>query len=144
MAPSQIFQWANIFILPGWLLLIFAPRWKWTERIITGIIITILAIAYLFFIIKSFKPDDIKAFSSLPGVMHLFTNETMVMAGWLHYLAFDLMTGFFEIKNARKLHINHRLIIPCLLLTFMFGPLGLLLYFIIRFIKTKNYFASNY
>jgi hypothetical protein len=144
MAPSQIFQWINIFVVPGWLLLIFAPRWKWTERIITGIIITILAIAYIFFIATSLKADDIKSFSSLAGVMHLFTNETGVLAGWIHYLAFDLLTGLFEIKNARKHHINHQWVIPCLVLTFMLGPVGLLLYFIIRFIKTKNYFASNY
>lgn len=144
MTPAQIFQFVNTFVLPGWLLLIFLPKWKWTDKIITGIIVTILAIFYVYYIAKIFMPADIKSFGSLHGVMQLFTNETAVLAGWIHYLAFDLMTGLFEIKNAQKNNISHLLIIPCLFFTFMFGPIGLLLFFLIRFIKTKNYFAVNY
>lgn len=144
MSPAQAFQFANNFVLPGWLLLIFLPKWRWTDKIITGIIVTILALFYIYYIAQSFKPSTIKSFGSLEGVMQLFTNETAVLAGWIHYLAFDLMTGLFEIKNAQKYGINHLLIIPCLFFTFMFGPVGLILYFLIRFIKTKNYFAVNY
>lgn len=144
MTPAQIFQFVNTFVLPGWLLLIFLPKWKWTDKIITGIIATILAIFYVYYIAKIFTPADIKSFGSLQGVMQLFTNETAVLAGWIHYLAFDLMTGLFEIKNAQKHNISHLLIIPCLFFTFMLGPVGLLLFFLIRFIKTKNYFAVNY
>ena len=144
MTPAQIFQFVNTFVLPGWLLLIFLPKWKWTDKIITGIIVTILAIFYVYYIAKFFMPADIKSFGSLHGVMQLFTNQTAVLAGWIHYLAFDLMTGLFEIKNAQKNNISHLLIIPCLFFTFMFGPIGLLLFFLIRFIKTKNCFAVNY
>jgi hypothetical protein len=66
------------------------------------------------------------------------------VAGWVHYLAFDLMTGLFIKRNALKHGISHWLLIPCLFLTFMFGPIGLLLYFLIRLIITKQYFADNY
>lgn len=141
MNPSQLFQIVNMLVLPGWLLLIFFPRWQWTHKIITGIIVTLLAAVYIFCIMKVFNPDTIKSFGTLQGVMVLFTHETAVLAGWIHYLAFDLMTGLFEIKNAQKNNISHLLVIPCLLFTFMFGPLGLLLYFLVRFFITKKYFA---
>jgi hypothetical protein len=144
MNAAQIFSVANTFVLPGWLLLLFAPRWQWTDRIITGIIVTGLAICYVYCIGKSFAPADIQSFSTLAGVMKLFTNETAVLAGWVHYLAFDLMLGLFEVKNAQKHSINHGLVVPCLLCTFMFGPIGLLLFFLLRMIITKKYFAANY
>jgi hypothetical protein len=144
MTPSQVFSLCNTLVLPGWLLLIIAPRWKWTERIITGIIITFLAATYCFFIFKSFKPGSFESFGSLAGVMQLFTNEEATLAGWIHYLAFDLMIGLFEVKNAQKHKLNHLFIIPCVMVTFMLGPVGLLLYFMLRAIKTRNYFAANF
>jgi hypothetical protein len=76
--------------------------------------------------------------------MELFKNRTLVTAGWVHYLAFDLLTGIFIRKNAQKHGINHWLIVPCLLFTFMLGPIGLLLYLLLRWVITKNYFANNY
>lgn len=144
MNPAQLFQLCSTLVLPGWLLLVAAPRWVWTDRIITGIIITLLAGCYVYCISISFGSFDKNSFSSLPNVMKLFTNETAVLAGWIHYLAFDLMTGVFEVKNAQKHCIHHLLVIPCLLLSFMFGPVGLLLFFIIRIVRTKQYFAANY
>ena len=144
MGAAQIFSFANTFVLPGWLLLIFLPRWQWTGRIITGIIVTILTLFYVYCIARSFKPSDMQSFSTLQGVMRLFTNETAVLAGWIHYLAFDLMVGLFEIKNAQMHKVNHWLVVPCLLFTFMFGPVGVLLFFLLRIAVTKKYFAANY
>ena len=144
MNPEQVFSLCNTLVLPGWLLLIIAPRWKWTDRIITGVIVTLLAITYCYFIFKIFKPADFKSFGSLNGVMQLFTNEEAMLAGWIHYLAFDLMLGLFEVKNAQKHKLNHLFIIPCLIATFMLGPVGLLLFLVLRALKTRNYFASNF
>jgi len=144
MTTEQIFSICNTMVLPGWLLLIFFPAWKFTQHIITGIIITLLAITYAYFVFSNIKPSDLQSFSTLKGVMSLFTNETGVLAGWIHYLAFDLMTGLFIANNAMKHNVNRLLVVPCLLFCFMLGPVGLLLYFIIRAIKTRNYFAANY
>jgi len=55
-----------------------------------------------------------------------------VLAGWVHYLAFDLFIGCWIVLDAQERHIKHLLLVPCLGLTFMFGPVGLLLYFILR------------
>ena len=144
MNAAQLFKIASALVLPGWLLLIIFPRWQWTDKIITGVIIALLAAAYIYCIAQVFTPGTMKSFGTLDGVMKLFTNETAVLAGWIHYLAFDLMTGLFETKNAQKHNIHHLLVIPYLFLTFMFGPAGLLLYLIIRVFVIKKYFAANY
>ena len=89
---------------------------------------------------RSFNTDAFESFISLDGVMQLFRNESAVLAGWIHYLAFDLMEGVFIVLNSLKNNIPHLLVIPCLLLTFMLGPVGLLLYMFIRMLITRRYF----
>ena len=91
---------------------------------------------------RSFNTDAFESFISLDGVMQLFRNESAVLAGWIHYLAFDLMEGVFIVLNSLKNNIPHLLVIPCLLLTFMLGPIGLLLYLFIRILSTRRYFIS--
>ena len=75
-------------------------------------------------------------FSSLPDVALLFTNRWMLLAGWIHYLAFDLLIGAWEVRDARQRAIPHLLVLPCLFLTFMFGPAGWLLYMGLRAVRT--------
>jgi hypothetical protein len=62
----------------------------------------------------------------------LFANRWLLLAGWVHYLVFDLLVGRWEVLDARDRQISHAVVIPCLLLTFMFGPAGWLLYVGIR------------
>jgi heme A synthase len=145
MTPDSIFSICNTIAMIGWLLLIIlSPFWFDTDKLLIGIIVTLFAIVYAWCISQSFAADDVEKFSTLDGVMSLFTNKMAVTAGWVHYLAFDLMTGIWIKKNSLKYGISHWLIIPCLLFTFMLGPVGLLLYFFIRVMKTKQYFADNY
>ena len=70
--------------------------------------------------------------------MVLFTDPYLVTVGWIHYLAFDLFVGCWEVNDSRKQGISHWFVIPCLLLTFLLGPTGLVLYFLIRTIKTRG------
>jgi hypothetical protein len=144
MTSEQLFSVCNTLVLPGWILLFITPRWQWTERIITGVIVILLALVYTFLVAQNLRFSDLKSFGSLDGVILLFTSKNMVLAGWIHYLAFDLMVGLFVVKNAQKLNIPQPFVMLCLVFTFMLGPVGLLLYFIIRAIKTRNYFAANY
>jgi hypothetical protein len=65
-------------------------------------------------------------------VTALFTNAWLLLAGWLHYLAFDLLIGTWEVRDAQERGIPHALVVPCLFLTFMFGPAGWLLYVTLR------------
>ena len=144
MSPDKIFSLCSTLAMAGWIILVFLPFWFHSDKFILGIIIVIFAIVYAWLIFDSFHFYDIKKFSSLQGVMELFDNPVAVTAGWIHYLAFDLLAGIFIKRNGIKHNISHWLLIPCLLLTFMFGPTGLLLYLLIRFIKTRQYFASNF
>ena len=75
------------------------------------------------------------AINRLEGVKQLFANDYILLAGWVHYLAFDLFIGAWEVRDARLVGISHWLVIPCLLFTFMLGPVGLGMYFVLRWNK---------
>lgn len=144
MSPESIFSVCSSFVLLGWITLIFAPFWFHSDKFIIGVIIAILAIVYTWLVATGFDADDFKKFSSLSGVQELFSNKRVMAAGWVHYLAFDLLVGVFIKRNSVLHNIRHIYIIPCLFLTFMLGPVGLLLYLIIRTFKTGNYFSVNF
>lgn len=145
MSPDSVFQTCSTIAMAGWLILIItSPFWSSFDKFLVGIVVTLFAIVYAWLIFQVFRPEDFEKFGSLTGVMELFTDKTAVTAGWVHYLAFDLLTGIWIKKNAQKYGIHHLILLPCLLLTFMLGPIGLLLYLSIRAVKTKQYFASNY
>ena len=145
MSPDSIFQTCSTIAMAGWLVLLtISPFWSSFDKFLIGIIITLLAIVYAWLIFQVFSPGDFEKFSSLNGVMELFTDKTAVTAGWIHYLAIDLLTGIWIKKNAQKYNIHHLILIPCLLVTIMLAPIGLLLYLLVRTIKTKQYFATNY
>lgn len=132
MKAELIFSIANMVALAGWLLLAIGPGWGITRRVVlSGILPLLLSVAYLVIIILFFGRSE-GGFGSLPEVMKLFTNEWAMLAGWIHYLAFDMFIGAWEVKDAREKGVSHLLVIPCLVLTFLLGPIGLLLYHIIR------------
>ncbi|MBC7872549.1 MAG: DUF4281 domain-containing protein [Ferruginibacter sp.] len=144
MTPDTIFSICNVIAMVGWVILIVLPMWQTSDKFIIGVIAALFAIIYTYYIATNIAAIDMKSFSSLKGVTALFTNPLAVLLGWVHYLAFDLLVGTWIKNNSRKYGIPHWLIIPCLLLTFLFGPVGLLLYLLVRFIKTRNYFSANY
>lgn len=139
MNAETIFSIANFIALAGWIFLVFAPRWSWTRRIIlSGAISLLLAVAYLVLIVLFFGKAE-GGFGSLAEVMKLFTNQWAALAGWIHYLAFDLFTGSWEVKDSQARGISHWFVVPCLILTFLFGPIGFLLYHILRLsVPNKN------
>ena len=148
-ALSKIFKVSSIFAMAGWFLLVVLPSWQYSQFIVVGIIVTLLSFIYTYLIIfgKRLDAPGYKSsgnFSSLQGVMDLFKSPRAVLAGWIHYLAFDLFIGLFIVSNAAHYDISHWLLVPCLLLALMFGPAGLLLYFVIRFAVTQDYMAVNY
>jgi hypothetical protein len=131
MSPEALFSLCSTLVLPAWLLLAIAPRWRWTQPVASVAVPLLLASTYLFLIATSFRPGE-GGFGSLAEVAKLFANPKLLLAGWVHYLAFDLFTGSWEVRDAMQLRIPHALVIPCLVLTFLFGPIGLLAYFVLR------------
>lgn len=138
MKAEQIFSIASLLAMVSWLLIIILPRWRFTAKIVlNGTIPLLLSVAYLVLIVLFFGKAD-GGFDSLANVMKLFTNEWAVLAGWIHYLAFDLFVGSWEVKDSQANGISHWFVIPCLILTFLLGPIGFLLYSILRFFRAKK------
>jgi Kef-type K+ transport system membrane component KefB len=138
MKADLVFSIVNFIALAGWLPMAILPRWSGTRRVVlSGILPALLSIAYLILIVLFFGKAE-GGFGSLPDVMKLFTNEWAVLAGWIHYLAFDMLIGAWEVKDSQENEISHVLVIPCLVLTFLFGPIGFLLYHIIRFFSLRG------
>jgi phage shock protein PspC (stress-responsive transcriptional regulator) len=143
MTTDLLFTICNNVALACWLLLIFLPKWQWTKRLVqSGLVSLVLATVYLVLIVLYFGKSE-GGFGSLADVVKLFQNPNAVLAGWVHYLAFDLFIGAWETLDAQKHGLSHWAVMPCLLLTFLFGPIGLLLYFIIKAILTKNILSGE-
>lgn len=140
MSLEQIFSLCGSAAMAGWLLLIVLPKWKYTLGLISaGIIPFVIGLVYAGLLGSQFgSGPEGGGFGSLEGVAILFSDPTALLAGWIHYLAFDLFVGCWEVRDSQKQGINHFLVIPCLLLTFMAGPAGLALYFIVRAIKMRR------
>ena len=139
-----VFKICNYTALAGWLLLAVAPRWKGTQYIVhTAAVPLLLAVAYLYFIVTGFGGEGEGGFGSLEGVMALFTQPRAVLAGWIHYLVFDLFIGAWEVRDAQRLRISHWLLLPCLFFTLMLGPVGLLLYFTLRWTLRREFIINE-
>jgi hypothetical protein len=138
MKAEQIFSITNLIAIAGWLLLVILPRWKGTRiLVLSGLIPLLFSAAYLVLISLFFWSAE-GGFGSLADVMKLFTNPWATLAGWIHYLAFDLFVGSWELRDSQQRGISHWLVIPCLFLTFLFGPIGFLLYNVLRFFLKKE------
>lgn len=134
---EMIYSACSTLAIIGWLALILAPlNRSYAIPFARGAAI-ILAVAYLIQLFTITVPTD-GDFFTLAGVATLFTAPGNVMLGWTHYLAFDLFIGSWEVEDSAQRGIPHWLVIPCLGLTFMFGPIGLLAYFIIRTLWQKK------
>lgn len=131
MTAEHLFSILNLLTMAAWLLLILLPRARWTSTVVPVVVPSLLAVAYIALIAASL-PWGEGGFSSLASVKALFDNQWSLLAGWTHYLAFDLFIGGWEVRDARKHGIRHLLLVPALILTFLFGPAGLLLYLAIR------------
>ena len=143
MTPTQIFSFANTFVLLGWVLLLILPNWKFTQTIIIKGIVVILVLIYAFLILKDIGNFNSDSFSSLENVKELFKSDAAVAAGWLHYLAFDLFVGAYIVKQSRKLHISRLVYTLILPFAFMFGPIGYLIFILVKTIKTKSFLETN-
>lgn len=143
MNAESIFSLSSMIVIPGWLLLVILPRWKYSATLISGLIIpALLGLVYAWLIV-SHMGSSTGSFNSLAGVREFFGHDFLLLAGWIHYLAFDLFIGSWEVRDAQRHGIHHLVVIPCLFLTFMLGPVGLLTYFAIRIGWKRQYLLDH-
>ena len=138
MTPETVFLLCNNAAAIGWIVLILTPRFPMFARLLIPVgLCGLLAVVYLYLVVSDF--NDAKGnFTSLAGVAQLFANPKVVLAGWIHYLVFDLFIGCWEVRDSRRHGIHHLLVVPSLILTFLLGPIGLLTYLVIRLIQTRS------
>ncbi len=134
---ESIFSACTTLALLGWTLLVFLPRQRHAQLLASAAIPLAISVVYLVLIAQHFGRSD-GGFGSLSEVAQLFSNPALLLAGWVHYLAFDLFIGGWELRDAHRHGIPHLLVVPCLLLTFMLGPIGLLTYWALRTWRTRS------
>jgi hypothetical protein len=136
LTPDIAFHWANLIVLPAWIGLaisLFVPRFRlWIYRL-TGLFIPLLlGSVYGWLIFVASQNGTLFDFSSLKGVQSLMQNPYALVAGWLHYLAFDLFIGTELCKRGHESGFSPWLLLLVIVLCFIFGPLGLVLYGLMR------------
>ncbi|MEO0961020.1 MAG: ABA4-like family protein [Pseudomonadota bacterium] len=135
MDLESVFSTVGLLAMLGWLTLVISPLIPvWSDRIAGLIVPALLAVAYVAFLVLV-PSENGGGFGSFAEVKQLFTNPGAVMAGWIHFLAFDLLIGAWICRTARREDIAFWMALPCLPATFLFGPAGFLLFTIVRGIK---------
>lgn len=138
MTPDTVFGAVNGLAFAGWILLAGSP---WLPRVaatIAGVAVPVaLSLLYAALVATQWAGSQ-GGFGSLADVALLFDNRWMLLAGWTHYLAFDLLVGNWERRDAVSRGLPHLLLLPCLAMTFLFGPAGWLLYLAVRTVRRSS------
>ena len=141
MAPEALFKFANLFAAAGWLCLIagIVTNRPWLRDRLAGLYWpTTIAVGYVLAIAAGWGEGE-GGFGSLPGVRQLFATDWLLLAGWMHYLAFDLFVGAWIAGETERANLSRLVLIPVLPLSFLFGPAGFLLFRAIRFIHRTGH-----
>ena len=141
---EMIFMWLNLGVLPFWLVLIIFPQSQICRFFITSIFpIFILSMVYGYLLYLFFDEgyDFIKNFElylGLDAISILLTYKAFIILFWTHFLAMNLFCGAWIVKDSQKFGINKILISLPLLITYLVGPIGLTIYWIIRIFYARR------
>ena len=139
---DALFEAANALALGSWIALlaaVFMPRLRRAVWPATGLVVPLLlAVAYGVLLALFWSEAKGAGFGALPEVHALFQVPGLLVAGWLHYLAFDLFVGTWIARDAAQRGLPRGAVVPCLVLTFLVGPLGLLLYTAVRMLAARR------
>ena len=139
---ETLFSIAGLVAMFGWLCLLFSPLMpKWADWIAGLALPIILSLGYVILLVSP-SSDSAGGFGTLADVMVLFSYEQAALAGWVHFLAFDLFVGAWVCRTARAETVSFWLVAPCLPVVFLFGPAGLLAFQVIRAVRHRTIKAS--
>jgi len=142
MDLEMLFSVASTLAVVGWVALLASPWMPVVADRIAGLAIPlVLAVAYAG-LIMAFWSDASGGFDTLDNVALLFNTRPLLLAGWIHYLAFDLFVGAWIARTARVEGVPFVLVIPCLALTFLFGPAGFLGFAAVRAAHNRMHVAA--
>jgi hypothetical protein len=132
MSPDLIFQYATLLAVAGWVALLATPFLPRLGNAVGGYAVPAALSALYVALIFAYWMSAQGGFDSLDAVATLFDTRGMLLAGWIHYLAFDLFVGAWIVRRAAEERVPFLLIVPILGATFMFGPAGLLAFLAMR------------
>lgn len=134
---EALFSTAGSLALAGWLALALIPLRYRAPRYAAIVVAVVIAMLYAG-LIGAFWTEGEGGFGSLADVGRLFEHPGLLLAGWVHYLAFDLLVGVWERDEARRIGLPQWALAPCLVLTFLLGPLGWLVFLGVRLFRLKT------
>ena len=141
---ENIYLWTNIGLLPFWLMLIIIPNSKVTQIFINSVILPlVLSAAYVYVIYQAVLLDEqifaiFKLYLNLDNLYTIFATESFLLIFWLHFLALNLFLGSWMSRDGIKYNMSRGLVFVPLVLVYFTGPLGLVLYWIIRVFYAKK------
>ena len=141
---EMLYYWVNTGVLPFWLILIFFPRSHISRYFVTSIFpFFLLSGAYVFMLYKSYLNSfdffgNFNLYVGISDLSELFSNKSFLMMFWIHFISINLFAGGWIVKDSQKFLINKFLLFIPLLITYLIGPLGLFIYWLIRIFYAKN------
>ena len=139
-----LYFWVNLGVLPFWLILIFFPSSNINKFFVTSILpILLLSGAYIFALYKSYLNsydfiNNFELYLSMSNLSNLFSNNLFLILFWIHFVSINLFVGGWIVRDSQKLHINKILVAFPLIITYLIGPLGVFIYWLIRIFYAKS------
>ena len=139
-----IYFWANLGVLPFWLILIFFPQSNLCKYFVTSIFpILLLSGTYIFVLYKSYLnsydfDSNFELYLSISNLSSLFANDLFLMLFWIHFISINLFVGGWIVKDSQKFMINKIIVSIPLIITYLIGPLGIFFYWLIRIFFAKS------
>ena len=139
-----LYFWVNLGVLPFWLILIFFPSSNINKFFVTSILpILLLSGAYIFALYKSYLNTydfigNFELYLSISNLSNLFSNNLFLILFWIHFVSINLFVGGWMVRDSQKLVINKILVAFPLIITYLIGPLGVFIYWLIRIFYAKS------
>ena len=139
-----LYFWVNLGVLPFWLILIFFPSSNINKFFVTSILpILLLSGAYIFVLYKSYLNSydfisNFELYLSISNLSNLFSNNLFLILFWIHFVSINLFVGGWIVRDSQKLYINKILVAFPLIITYLIGPLGIFIYWLIRIFYAKS------
>ncbi|MBP6014084.1 MAG: DUF4281 domain-containing protein [Alphaproteobacteria bacterium] len=143
LSADDIYQILNLGVLPFWALIILVPFLRITDTLVHSVFAPIvLGVIYGWLLANvmagAVPMPEGAGFASLDALMRTFSVKEAVVAGWAHYIVFDLFVGAWIARDAQRIGLNQFIVAPALILTLLVGPIGLLTYLLIRGISGRG------
>jgi len=141
---EMLYLWINIGVLPFWILIVFFPQSQLCKYLATSIFpIFLLSAAYIFILYKAYLgsfdfDNNFSLYLGLNNVSELFRDDYYLLIFWTHFVAVNLFIGGWILKDSQKLYMNKILLAFPLIITYLTGPIGIFIYWIIRIFYAKR------